>query len=66
MDPLKIVGVVAAVGVITIAGQASFGRLGAAIGLVISAGLVLGVVGLLRTPKNEDRAFGPVREHDDH
>jgi len=66
MDPLKIVGIVIAVVVLAMAGHASFGKLGAAIGLLIGAVLAFGVVGLLRTPTNERGTFDPVPdvEHD--
>jgi len=65
MDPLKIVGIVTAVVVLAIAGHVSFGKLGLGIGLLTGTILAFVVVGLLRTPINEDRV-DPVQESDDH
>ena len=57
MDPLKTVGVILIVLLIGIAGHASFGRLGLAIGLLVGISLAVSLVRLFRT--NKSRAVGP-------
>jgi hypothetical protein len=51
MAPLKIVGIVTAVVLLAIAGHASFGKLGLAIGLLVGIALAIGVVKLVRTER---------------
>jgi hypothetical protein len=64
MDPLKIIGVVITVVLLAMAGYASFGRPGLAIGLLIGIALAFSLVKLLRTPMIEGRAFDPVPSDD--
>ena len=66
MDPLKTIGVILVVLLITIAGHTSFRMPGLVVGLLIGISAAFSLVQLLRTPMNENRAFDPVPdvEHD--
>jgi hypothetical protein len=66
VDPLKLIGVATVVLLLAAAGDASFGRFGFAVGLLIGIALAIILMRLLRIPKmNQDRAFDPVPSHDE-
>jgi hypothetical protein len=57
LDPLKIIGVIIAFLLIAVAGDASFGRPGLVIGLLIGIAVAFGVVKLLRAPDRGPRVW---------